>query len=256
METMPPSARLGQNFLVNREVAAALVAAVPEGPGPLLEIGPGHGILTELLLQSFPVRPLAAVEIDPELAAALETRLGPRLRLVVADIRSVPPAQVFAGAPFFLIGNLPYYLSKDVFDWLIAGAPWLEGGLVMVQREFAQKILAEANAQGVMAGRLFRFQRLRTVSPGSFSPPPKVVSVVLAFTRQAGEPPAPEFYPFLRRAFARRRATLANALAPDPSRAQTIAGLHDLGRSASTRAEELSGPEWSRLFGALYPLEG
>jgi len=253
---MPSSARLGQNFLVNREVAAALVAAVPEGSGPLLEIGPGHGILTELLLGAFPTRPLTAVEIDPELAAALETRLGSRLRLVAADIRAVPPGQVFAGTPFFLIGNLPYYLSKDIFDWLIAGAPWLEGGLVMVQREFARKILAEDNAQGVMAGRLFRLQRLRTVHPGSFSPPPKVVSMVISFTRREGEPVVPELYPFLRRAFAHRRATLANALAPDPSRERTIAGLGELGRSANTRAEELSGPEWIRLFGILQPFRG
>ncbi len=253
---MPPSARLGQNFLVNRDVAAALVAAVPAGPGPLLEIGPGHGILTELLLQAFPDRPLTAVEIDTELAATLARRLGSRLRLITADIRQVKPGEVFAGSSCRLVGNLPYYLSKEIFDWLIAGVPWIEGGLVMVQREFAAKILEQTNAQGVMAGKCYRFRRLRTVNPGSFSPPPRVVSVVLAFERLPPPRPAPALYPFLRRAYGHRRATLANALAPVPPRAQTVAALARLGRPPGTRAEELTAGDWEQLFAALATAAG
>lgn len=250
---MTRSAKLGQNFLRDEGVARRIVELVPPGEGPLLEIGPGGGILTRLLLERFPGRPLALVEVDRGLADRLGGEFGAQARLLERDILQVDLAVLFPGERVTVAGNLPYHISKPLVDWLIAQNRRIAGAVVMLQKDFVDKILAQAggkkyNAQSVAFQLLFQTRRCFDVPAGAFVPRPKVVSTVIA--AKPAEPPMKdvgEFYGFVRQCFSERRKTLANNLAVFPA-AVLAQALAAAGADAQARAEQL-GPE---RFAALW----
>lgn len=104
---MGKSARLGQNFLRDANIARRIVDLVPPGSGPLLEIGAGKGILSERLVGKFPGRRIALVEIDAFLLAELERRFHGRAEILHQDILQLDLAALFPGKTVTLVGNLP-----------------------------------------------------------------------------------------------------------------------------------------------------
>jgi 16S rRNA (adenine1518-N6/adenine1519-N6)-dimethyltransferase len=246
--------RLGQNFLINRNVARRIVEEFLPLAGPVLEIGPGRGILTEALASSAAGHRLVAVEIDAELAGALRRRLEPGVEVIETDIRQVDLPALFSGAAIALIGNIPYLISHDIVDWIIRQARFIERGQLLVQREFAAKLLSPPGrrtygAQGVMFRHLFTVRRLLTVSPGSFAPRPKVVSEVVAFaSRHVTTEDGPAYYRFLKQCFASRRKTLANNLHPRPEARALPEAMAQAGLPPSARAEEIGGDALYGIF--------
>lgn len=254
---MTKSAKMGQNFLRDERVARRIADLVPAGDGPLLEIGPGRGILTRLLLERFPGRPLTLVEIDPGLADQLLGEFGARARVRNEDILEVDLAGCFPGEKVTVAGNLPYHISKPLIDWFIAMRPEIAAAALMLQKDFVDKLLSapggkKYNAQSVVFQLLYRCRRAFDVPAGAFVPRPKVVSTVIV--AEPAEPPiqdAEGFYAFVRQGFAERRKTLANNLAVFPAAALAPA-LAAAGVGAQARAEQL-GPE---LFVALWEALG
>ena len=250
-------ARLGQHFLVNQNVARRIVAELGPVAGPVLEIGPGRGVLTSLLLEASPDREVVAVEKDPLLCHQLEERFPERLRVLNRDIVEVSPETLFPAGTFHLIGNLPYLISKEIVDWLIVHRACIGSGVVMLQKDFVDKLLAKPgarrrNAQGVMFQLLFTASKILTVSPGSFSPPPRVDSTVIKFNLSPKwDRASPALYEFLHGCFASPRKTLANNLATmhDRDTIQTV--LERVKLRADSRAGDLTPEMFLSLFEAF-----
>ncbi len=258
---MAKSAKLGQNFLRDMNIARKIVALLEAAPEPLLEIGAGHGTLSGLLLERFPGRPLTLVEIDPALVLELEGRFAgtedPRrgARVLAADILHVDLAEMFPQTRVDVIGNLPYHISKPVVDWLIGQREKIRAAVLMLQKDFIDKLLSPAggkkyNAQSVVFQLLFTARRCFDVPRGAFAPAPKVLSTVLAI-RPAGSElrqEADEFYRFVRLCFAERRKTLWNNLAAHYDKKALPALAAACGLSPQARAEQLPAETFQRLF--------
>jgi len=274
---MAKAAKIGQNFLCDKNIASKIIDVfLPQAPGPVLEIGAGPGILSGMLLKKFSPGRVTLVEIDPALAENLRERFGDRARVLEKNILTLDLATLFPGVQhkssaypggsdlsvpegrINIIGNLPYHISKDLIDWFIAQRAAIATAVVMLQKDFVDKLLSpennkKYNAQSVVFQTFFRARRCFNVPAGAFQPKPKIVSTVLAIG--PGDPPLPAaaagFYPFVRLCFGERRKTLANNLAPHFGKQALAAVAGACGVSDQARAEQLPAERFSALFAAL-----
>jgi 16S rRNA (adenine1518-N6/adenine1519-N6)-dimethyltransferase len=212
--------RFGQHFLHDRQVLQRIVDAIaPQPDDAMLEIGPGTGALTALLLERVPS--LDAVEIDRDLAQALRARWPARLRLHEGDALEFGYAALATarGARLRVVGNLPYNVSTPLLFRLLEDVDHLRDLHVMLQKEVIDRMAAEPGSGDygrltVMLAPRLRITRLFDVGPGAFSPPPRVWSAVARLT-VLPEPrfAVPPLYgPLVAAAFAQRRKTLRNSL--------------------------------------------
>jgi 16S rRNA (adenine1518-N6/adenine1519-N6)-dimethyltransferase len=254
-------AKWGQNFLINQGACARIVDAAGDLRGrAVLEVGPGRGALTRLLVDRAAV--VLALEIDPALAEALTAELPPErfvLRLedaVAADWSELASEALARGAapPVPLVANLPYESGTAILSrWLAASAADARLGpaIVMLQREVAERLAGtpSTKAYGWLAVMTQATHRVRTVldvSPGSFRPPPKVSSRVLRLDRRDDPLVTPAqretLEPFLQAAFGQRRKQMAVALNGFRGRSrdewQRVLERH--GHSPAVRAEALA----------------
>jgi 16S rRNA (adenine1518-N6/adenine1519-N6)-dimethyltransferase len=197
------------------------VEAVAPAPGDqIVEIGPGEGALTRALLARVPR--LAAVEIDRDLVARLAAEFPPeRLALHCADALEFDLAAL--GAQLRLVGNLPYNISTPLLFRVAQFAQCVRDAHFMLQREVVDRMVAAPSTPdygrlSVMLQVRFRMQRLFSVAPGAFRPPPRVESAVVRLVPLAEVSPydGKVFADLVRRAFSARRKTLRNALRLKP----------------------------------------
>lgn len=251
--------RFGQHFLVDTFVIDAIVDLVAPGPGDrVLEIGPGRGALTDVLANTGAA--LTVVEIDRDLAAALAARFEGRgdVEVVEGDALSFDYGQLApAGAPWKLVGNLPYNISTPLLLRLLEYATSFLSLVVMVQHEVAERLAASPGSRdygrlSVMTQRECVVERCLDVGPDAFAPPPRVDSAVLTL-RPLGRPRDAQadrwFAELVRRAFTARRKTLANALRGQVAPAQ----LERCGIDPGARAEAVPVAAWERLAAATAP---
>jgi 16S rRNA (adenine1518-N6/adenine1519-N6)-dimethyltransferase len=212
--------KLGQHFLVNKNIAKKIVHILLPVKGPILEIGPGKGILTRLLVSHDRKKELVAIEKDKKLFNELNAELQQKLKLINADILDIQLNRLFPQKTVNLIGNIPYLISKKIINWIIREHNSIKKGVFLMQKEFVEKLLPlgdspDNNPQMIMFEFLFNSCKEFEVRPGSFSPPPKVVSVVFSFRKRKSLNPniqLPAFYLFLKKCFSNRRKTLLNNL--------------------------------------------
>jgi 16S rRNA (adenine1518-N6/adenine1519-N6)-dimethyltransferase len=252
-----PTKKLGQNFLHDPNTIRRIVAAAGlTADDVALEVGPGLGSLTLGLVGA--VRHVHAVEIDPTLAAALpSTVTAPHLTVHTADALRVHGAD-FDPPPTMLVANLPYNVAVPVVLNLLAELPTLRGGLVMVQKEVADRLIAGPGSKvyGVPSVKLAWYAEARSagkVPPAVFWPVPNVDSGLVAFTRR--EPPSNAdrraVFAVVDAAFAQRRKTLRAALAGwaggagEAERILTAAGI-----SPQTRGEALTVTQFAAIAAA------
>jgi 16S rRNA (adenine1518-N6/adenine1519-N6)-dimethyltransferase len=250
--------KLGQNFLHDKNIAAKIINEFLPQTGPVLEIGAGPGILSGLLLEKMPTGPITLVEVDSFLAQRLRERFGDRLRVMENNILDIDLAGLFPVGQVAVIGNLPYHISKELIDWFIAQRAKISLAVLMLQKDFVDKLLAAAdrkkyNAQSVVFQLRFRARRCFNVSPGSFLPQPRVMSTVLAVRPDEFplEDNTDKFYDFVKLSFAERRKTLWNNLAPHYERALLPSVFKAAGVSPQARAEQLPPGTFVDLFAAL-----
>ncbi|MDE1861167.1 MAG: ribosomal RNA small subunit methyltransferase A [Candidatus Micrarchaeota archaeon] len=173
-----PKKSLGQVFLHNKDVASA--EAAHAGNKTVLEIGPGHGILTELLCQN--AKEVIAVEKDRVLCKLLRARIrSGKLRLIEGDFLELGDSDMDVGKVDIVISNIPYNISSSVIDWLERKN--LQAVLCL-QKEFVEHMLAKPGTRdysrlSVMSSLLYRIVKIMDVSRGCFTPVPKVDSVVI-----------------------------------------------------------------------------
>ncbi len=256
-----PTRKLGQNFVHDANTVRRIVRAAGLAPDDVvLEVGPGLGSLTLGLLPA--ARRVVAVEIDPRLAgvlprtvAAHAPRYADRLSVLTADALAVPAAAL-PEAPTALVANLPYNVAVPVLLHLLAELPSLRHGLVMVQREVADRLVAGpgSRAYGVPSVKLAWYADARPagrVPPTVFWPVPNVDSGLVAFARH--EPPAEParrdaVFAVVDAAFAQRRKMLRSALAGWAGGAEAATEvLVRAGVAPTARAEQLGIDQFAAI---------
>lgn len=274
--------KLGQHFLVSDSYALQIVDALGDvSQKTVLEIGPGRGILTALLARR--TRRLIAVELDRVLAAQLRLKFGmySNVEVIEADVLAIDldslfgpkpglgrPGIEFKPTPAKVIGNLPYYITSDILLRLFDYSKYFETLLILVQREVADRIAAKPGSRdyGLLSAtaQLYaRVEKLITLPPGAFSPPPKVHSTLLRLTiapRQhelgldgsyGSLGSAAGFIDFLKLSFGQKRKTLWNNLKLSYPEPELRNALSRAGVKPAARAETLSLEESAALFLAL-----
>jgi 16S rRNA (adenine1518-N6/adenine1519-N6)-dimethyltransferase len=246
--------RFSQNFLHDRGVVERIVDAIDPRPGQrLVEIGPGLGALTGMLLER--AGALTAVEIDRDLSERLRGRFaGGGLELIGADALALDwrdLARVRGGA-LRIVGNLPYHVSTPLLFCLLPVADLVHDQHFMLQREVVERMAAAPGGKdygrlSVMLQFRYRIERLFHVAPGSFSPAPRVQSSIVRMTplpaAQLPAVAADVFATVVTAAFSQRRKTLRNALA----RVLPVEAIEDARVDPGARAETLDGAAFVRL---------
>ncbi|ACO32855.1 MULTISPECIES: 16S rRNA (adenine(1518)-N(6)/adenine(1519)-N(6))-dimethyltransferase RsmA [Acidobacterium] len=255
--------KLGQNFLVSEAACRSIVEALGNlGARTVVEIGPGKGAITELLANR--AERLIAIELDRELAPRLRERFARRETVTVIEddvLRVDLSALARPGEKLLVVGNLPYYMTSEILLHLIRHEAAIERAVVMVQREVADRVAAGPGSRdygllSVTAQLHARVEKLLTLPPGAFSPPPEVYSTVLRWTMHSrtdelGVDPT-RFTGFLRSCFAQKRKTLGNNLRAAKYEPAAIAGaMQSAGVAAGVRAEELSLEALAALWRTL-----
>lgn len=256
-----PRKALGQHFLRDSGVLQDIADAVtwPED-GPLLEIGPGTGQLTEYLLAS--EKPVIALEIEPRMIEHLRRRFrgATNLRVVEGDGRTVDVADLLGpDAVFSVVGNLPYFAANPIIRHFLEAEPKPREMVVMVQREVAREIAAPEGDWSLLtiSVRIYATTELLfDVKPEAFDPPPNVWSSVVRLTLR-DEPLVPAdqneaFFEFVSRVFRNPRKQIHNSLSrgvwlPPGGAPEALAKA---GIDATRRPETLNIEEWLRLMEA------
>jgi 16S rRNA (adenine1518-N6/adenine1519-N6)-dimethyltransferase len=254
MEAVRPKKRLGQHFLRDRNIAQKIVSGLILHEGSqVLEIGPGMGILTGLLLDC-PGIILKMIEIDHESVEYLKNRFaGYDLEITEGDFLEYDLSALFNGQ-FSVIGNFPYHISSQIFFRVLEFRNRIPELVGMVQKEVAQRICSAPGSRtygilSVLLQAYYHTEYLFTVHENVFVPPPAVKSAVIRLRRNERSRlvcDESNFVRVVKTAFNQRRKVLSNALKPLTS--QTIPA-----EFAGKRAEELSPHQFETLTCQLYP---
>ena len=188
MKAVKPKKNLGQHFLTDLNIAKRIADTVDACPDiPVLEIGPGMGVLTQYLIQK--PRLVKAIEIDSESVAYLNEAF-PALRenIIGDDFLRMDLRELFGGNQFVLTGNYPYDISSQIFFKMLDYRDLIPCCTGMIQREVAQRIASAPGTKAygilsVMIQAWYDVEYLFTVDENVFNPPPKVKSAVIRMTR-------------------------------------------------------------------------
>ena len=217
-----PRKRFGQHFLHDRRVINRIIDSLSINNSDIwLEIGPGQGALTRQLPSG--IRHLYLVEIDTDLAKALESEFAQRGNITVVnqDILNLDFTNYLKeGQGLRILGNLPYNISTPIFFHLAQFAHCIDDMTFMVQKEVADRLTAEAGSKAygrlsLSAGLRFSIRKFFDVGPGAFNPPPKVKSSIIRLAPRQLQSNAKllnDFDMIVRLAFSKRRKTLRNSL--------------------------------------------
>lgn len=269
-------APLGQNFLADPGAARKIVDALGDTEAAtVIEIGPGRGVLTDLLASR--TGRLIAIELDRVLSAQLRMKYAQHknVEILEGNVLTVDFANVIRRKPgpllnsgssdgtvtkAHVIGNLPYYITSDILLHLFRYHDYLETIVIMVQKEVADRIAAKPGSRdyGLLSATAQLYtkpQKLFTLPPEAFSPPPKVHSTVLRMTvapqlealRVEEEP----FINFLKLIFAQKRKTLFNNLRGNYGNEAVKRVLQESKIRADVRAEALDLKQTAGVFRRL-----
>jgi 16S rRNA (adenine1518-N6/adenine1519-N6)-dimethyltransferase len=266
--------KLGQHFLQDSSVALRVVEALGDiSQSTVLEIGPGRGALTTMLVRK--ARRVIAVETDRVLAAQLRMHfsLTPNIEIIEGDILAIDLDTLFGPKPgstrpgmepapqrVRVAGNLPYFITSDILLRLFEYRKYFESIVLMVQREVADRLAARPGTKeyGLLSAtaQLYsRVEKLFTVPPGAFSPPPKVHSAVvrLMLSQRLETLTVDEagFISFLKLSFGQKRKTLWNNLKSRYSSEDLTRAMQRAKVKPTIRAEALSLEQNAALFRAL-----
>lgn len=218
---MRPTKALGQHFLIDPNLARAIVADAGIGPDDrVVEVGAGFGSLTVALAATG--ADVLAVEFDRGLVAALGEVVGdrPGVRILHADAMHIDWPATLGEGDWIVCANLPYNLATPLVLDLLGGVPAIRRLVVMVQREVGERLIASPGDAGYGAVSVRVAYRaagaiVRRVPPEVFWPRPKVDSVVVRLDRLEAPPVEVDeaaLWPVIEAGFAERRKTMRNAL--------------------------------------------
>ena len=195
MKQVRPKKNLGQHFLTDLSIAKRIADTVdePYAELPVLEVGPGMGVMTQFLIEK--PRPLKVVEIDRESVAYLKQTLfrdddNRTPHIIEGDFLRMDLREVFGGQPFVLTGNYPYDISSQIFFKMLDNKDLIPCCTGMIQHEVALRMASQPGSKqygilSVLIQAWYHVDYLFTVEPNVFNPPPKVQSAVIRMTRNS-----------------------------------------------------------------------
>lgn len=249
---------LGQHWLTDLAALEAIADAAAIKPGDtVVEIGPGPGTLTKLLVRR--AKQVVAVEFDAKLAAELPRRVETEnLKVVSQDILSFDFSTV--PTPYKVVANIPYYLTSNLIRVMSESSNPPETAVILIQKEVAERVCAKPGALSLLSvtAQYYWEVSLGELVPAAlFTPPPKVDSRVLVMHYRL-EPlfddvDPKQFFRLVKAGFGQRRKTLLNSLSSGLHLDKTI--ILDICRTASIdpqrRAQTLDLNEWNNLYQVL-----
>lgn len=261
----PFKAPLGQNFLTDSTAARRIVEALGDISSSLVvEIGAGRGALTKLLAERAGY--LIATELDEMLAAKLRVAYSARqnVEVVPANFLQVSLSEMLhnrerplSATRVRVVGNIPYYITSDILLRLFDQHEFIETAVLMVQKEVADRLSAQPGSREygllTVTTQLFAdVERLFTLPPSAFSPPPQVHSTVLRLKMnpkalQLAVDPQ-EFLRFCKLAFGEKRKTLFNNLRRRYEEASVRRAIASGGIRDDARAETLSLEQLALIY--------
>ncbi|MDE6629563.1 MAG: 16S rRNA (adenine(1518)-N(6)/adenine(1519)-N(6))-dimethyltransferase RsmA [Muribaculaceae bacterium] len=258
MQQVKPKKALGQHFLTDLTVARRIAATLDDFTGmPVVEVGPGMGVLTQYLLPAHP--DLTVVELDGESVEYLRANM-PQLgeRILAEDFLKLDLGKLFPERKFCVIGNYPYNISSQIFFHVLEWKDQVTCCSGMLQKEVAERLAAGpgTKARGILSVLLqawYDVEYLFTVDENVFNPPPKVKSGVVKMVRNdvtdLGCDPA-LFKTVVKTTFGMRRKTLRNSVK------SLLPAGKDLGDNPllALRPEQLSVAQFVELTNALAAL--
>lgn len=217
-----PRKRFGQNFLTDQQVLFNIIRAIdPRTDDAMVEIGPGLGAMTRLLLDA--LNQLHVVELDRDLVARLEKAYDPKRLIVHAadalqfDFAAIP---VPSGAKLRVVGNLPYNISSPLLFHLAQYAQQVQDQHFMLQKEVVERMVAEPGSKtygrlSVMLQWRYAMEMLFVVPPTAFDPPPQVDSAIVRMIPLVAPLAcdAAKLEQVVAKAFSQRRKVIRNCLA-------------------------------------------
>ncbi len=257
-QRLRPSKALSQHYLTDPEVLDAIVEAADLHPGePVVEVGPGLGVLTRRLLAAG-CRVLA-VELDSRLVGYLRGELGsvPGFELIEADALSLHPREVFPGEAFKLVANIPYHITSPLLHAFLDGERPPDVAVLLLQAEVAERVASPPGGMSylsVFVQNITRAAVVAQVPAAAFEPAPEVDSAVLRLVRRDDPPvrsgPGREaFHRVVQAGFRHRRKQIHNGLGRElsiePARLDAV--LSGCGVDGERRPQTLSVDEWACL---------
>lgn len=221
MDKVRPKKSLGQHFLTDMSIAARIAATVDACPDlPVIEVGPGMGVLTRFLLEAG--RDLTVVELDKESVEYLQGGHVEGLKnekIIEADFLRLDLKELTDGKKCCIIGNYPYNISSQIFFKVLDNRDIVEECSGMLQREVAERICAKegTKTRGILSVLLqvwYDCEYLFTVGENVFNPPPKVKSGVIRLLRNDVTDPGCDFklmFSVVKTTFGQRRKTIRNS---------------------------------------------
>ncbi len=258
-----PSKMLGQNFLFDRNLSAAIVRAIEIVDGDhVVEVGPGMGALTEHIISS-PAKRITLIERDYRLAEELERRYQDdfRVQVITGDAAQVDLTLLYGDGPVKLLGNLPYSASTAIISHFTQPLSPACKLVLMLQREVAERLSSSPGdksygALTVLLGRHWIVKKTRLVPPDVFWPRPAVESAIVEIIPRPQEEliycDEKKFQELVRAGFSSRRKQLGSLLKIPKERWQKL--MEKLGSPSTVRGEDLSIDRWSLLTNLLSPL--
>lgn len=256
-----PKKSLGQHFLADPNYCRKIVQFAEIQPSDsVVEIGPGTGQLTQLLLSR--AQRVLAVEFDRDMIGALKERFGdhPQLTLVQGNVLQLDWGDILETTPVKIVGNLPYNIATRILTQTPEIKDRFQSFTFMVQKEVAERLLARPGTRDYGFLTLiiaFHYERLKgfDVPPGAFRPPPKVMSHVMKIVPRKQPYAVTHYHRFvdlLKAGFRHRRKTLVNNLKPELPDSE---GLEDLlarcGIPLNARAQDLTLEQYICLAAVL-----
>lgn len=245
--------RLGQHFLTRPEIAAWVAHSIDFSDVPtVLEIGPGHGILTRELLQI--AKKVVAVEKDVGLVAELNETFSTEIAsghlvLLKEDVRDFDPSTCSHLSPTYaLVANIPYYITGFIIRQFLTSKKQPSAIAILIQKEVAERIVAKNKKHSLLSLSVYAYgtpKLCKIVKAGAFSPPPKVDSAILSiegisrdrFTSTTLEE---RFFEIIKTAFSQKRKTLGATLKKTVSEEDFLQCKLD----KKTRPEDVSLEQW------------
>lgn len=216
------SKSLGQNFLLDENFVRSLLRHIPALEGEnVLEIGPGAGSLTRIILEKNPKK-LVALEADPQCCTALNylTSLYNQLSVIPGDARKFTPQNLFEGEPLNIIANLPYNVGTHLLVQWLENLEGIKMMTLMFQKEVADRLEAKPRTEdygrlSVLCQLLCDIVLLKVIPPSAFTPPPKVYSAMVALYPKVNRPGTPtlkKISQLTQSAFSQRRKMIRASL--------------------------------------------
>ena len=258
--------RMGQHFLRDLGWRKRILATLPRDSNDTwIEIGAGHGEMTELLAARAPR--VIAIEGDPALAEQLCARLEaepnalPRVEVISGDVLMQDLGNLAGGERFRVYGNLPYYITSPILHQLFGYADQIDSIHIVIQLEVAERIVARPGRReyGYLSAacQFYTAPKIALrLPPGAFSPPPKVHSALVEMTvpgerarLNIGDAAQEKrFLEFVQACFSQKRKTLRNNLRAIASYEQINAALAKIGLRADARAEQLTLAQFANAW--------